>query len=202
MLFGNAGEPSGFLHLLGAVALGLDMNRGDDVVQGRVGRVLTVDDQADVRGRRQRRVGRRRLRWGDRFGPRWFMAGGPVVAAAGLLLLVRLDENTASSLCYTSGTTGNPKGALYSHRSTVLHSYAACMMDTLGKWIKKPFFNELGKLSEGLAAAKKERKWGFVDKTGEWVIEPQFFNAEHFSEGLAPVCQGRCIPALPPAGLP
>ncbi len=34
-----------------------------------------------------------------------------------------LDENTASSLCYTSGTTGNPKGALYSHRSTVLHSY-------------------------------------------------------------------------------
>jgi acyl-CoA synthetase (AMP-forming)/AMP-acid ligase II len=33
-----------------------------------------------------------------------------------------LDENTASSLCYTSGTTGNPKGALYSHRSTVLHA--------------------------------------------------------------------------------
>ncbi|MGE5202342.1 MAG: 3-(methylthio)propionyl-CoA ligase [Acidobacteriota bacterium] len=37
------------------------------------------------------------------------------------------DENTASSLCYTSGTTGNPKGALYSHRSTVLHSFACCM---------------------------------------------------------------------------
>src|SRR5574340_1032978 len=35
------------------------------------------------------------------------------------------DENTASSLCYTSGTTGNPKGALYSHRSTLLHTYAA-----------------------------------------------------------------------------
>src|SRR3954470_9701253 len=34
------------------------------------------------------------------------------------------DENTASSLCYTSGTTGNPKGALYSHRSTLLHTYA------------------------------------------------------------------------------
>ncbi len=33
-----------------------------------------------------------------------------------------LDENAASSLCYTSGTTGNPKGVLYSHRSTVLHS--------------------------------------------------------------------------------
>jgi long-subunit acyl-CoA synthetase (AMP-forming) len=39
------------------------------------------------------------------------------------------DENTASSLCYTSGTTGNPKGALYSHRSTVLHTYgSACPM--------------------------------------------------------------------------
>ncbi len=42
------------------------------------------------------------------------------------------DENTASSLCYTSGTTGNPKGVLYSHRSTVLHSFAACTVDGLG----------------------------------------------------------------------
>lgn len=42
-----------------------------------------------------------------------------------------LDENTASSLCYTSGTTGNPKGVLYSHRSTVLHSYAIIMPDSL-----------------------------------------------------------------------
>lgn len=39
------------------------------------------------------------------------------------------DEHTASSLCYTSGTTGNPKGVLYSHRSTVLHSYAAALPD-------------------------------------------------------------------------
>jgi fatty-acyl-CoA synthase len=43
-----------------------------------------------------------------------------------------LDENTASSLCYTSGTTGNPKGVLYSHRSTVLHAYAGCMADAVG----------------------------------------------------------------------
>jgi 3-(methylthio)propionyl---CoA ligase len=41
------------------------------------------------------------------------------------------DENTASSLCYTSGTTGNPKGVLYSHRSTVLHAMAAAMPDCL-----------------------------------------------------------------------
>ena len=42
------------------------------------------------------------------------------------------DENTASSLCYTSGTTGNPKGVLYSHRSTVLHTMAAALPDCLG----------------------------------------------------------------------
>ena len=41
------------------------------------------------------------------------------------------DENSASSLCYTSGTTGNPKGVLYSHRSTVLHTYAAALPDAL-----------------------------------------------------------------------
>ena len=41
------------------------------------------------------------------------------------------DEHTASSLCYTSGTTGNPKGVLYSHRSTMLHTYAACLPDAL-----------------------------------------------------------------------
>lgn len=41
------------------------------------------------------------------------------------------DERTASSLCYTSGTTGNPKGVLYSHRSTVLHSFTACSADGL-----------------------------------------------------------------------
>ena len=41
------------------------------------------------------------------------------------------DENTASALCYTSGTTGRPKGVLYSHRSTILHAYAACLPDVL-----------------------------------------------------------------------
>ncbi|HSP79268.1 MAG TPA: long-chain fatty acid--CoA ligase, partial [Myxococcaceae bacterium] len=43
-----------------------------------------------------------------------------------------LEERSAAMLCYTSGTTGNPKGVLYSHRSTVLHSLAECMNDALG----------------------------------------------------------------------
>ncbi len=41
------------------------------------------------------------------------------------------DENTASALCYTSGTTGRPKGVLYSHRSTVLHAYAVALPDVM-----------------------------------------------------------------------
>ncbi len=41
------------------------------------------------------------------------------------------DENAAASICYTSGTTGNPKGAVYSHRSTVLHAFAAALPDAM-----------------------------------------------------------------------
>ncbi|TAK51423.1 MAG: long-chain-fatty-acid--CoA ligase [Gammaproteobacteria bacterium] len=43
-----------------------------------------------------------------------------------------LDEREASSLCYTSGTTGHPKGVLYNHRATVLHTYGSALVDTLG----------------------------------------------------------------------
>ena len=44
----------------------------------------------------------------------------------------QFDENTASSMCYTSGTTGDPKAALYSHRSSTLHAYAASLPDVMG----------------------------------------------------------------------
>ena len=43
-----------------------------------------------------------------------------------------LDENSGAGLCYTSGTTGNPKGVLYSHRSNVLHTFGSVMTDAIG----------------------------------------------------------------------
>jgi len=54
-----------------------------------------------------------------------------LAGASDALTWPSFDENTASSLCYTSGTTGNPKGALYSHRSTMLHAYASALPDSL-----------------------------------------------------------------------
>jgi fatty-acyl-CoA synthase len=51
---------------------------------------------------------------------------------AGTYEYPELDERTAAGLCYTSGTTGNPKGVLYSHRSNVLHCLASALADTIG----------------------------------------------------------------------
>ena len=54
-----------------------------------------------------------------------------IAAASSTYQWPTFDENTASSLCYTSGTTGDPKGVLYSHRSTTLHAYAAALPDAM-----------------------------------------------------------------------
>ena len=55
-----------------------------------------------------------------------------VEAENGGYMWPEFDENTAATICYTSGTTGHPKGAVYSHRSTILHTYASALPDSLG----------------------------------------------------------------------
>ena len=55
-----------------------------------------------------------------------------IAGSSGAFAWRNFDEHTACGLCYTSGTTGNPKGALYSHRSNTLLAMIACGTDTLG----------------------------------------------------------------------
>ncbi len=55
-----------------------------------------------------------------------------IADASDEIIWERFDENTACTLCYTSGTTGNPKGVLYSHRSTILHAMAGSFTDVIG----------------------------------------------------------------------
>jgi len=60
-------------------------------------------------------------------------------------------------------------------------------IDSSGKIVIRPQFDEVGGFSEGLAPVLVGDKWGFIDKTGMIVIAPQFFEAGHFREGLAVV---------------
>jgi acyl-CoA synthetase (AMP-forming)/AMP-acid ligase II len=60
------------------------------------------------------------------------------------------DENDPIALCYTSGTTGRPKGVAYSHRSTVLHSLNACLPDYWGL----PMFHGLDQIRDGADRAR------------------------------------------------
>ncbi len=55
-----------------------------------------------------------------------------IAEARGDFAWKEFDEQTACGLCYTSGTTGNPKGVLYSHRSNTLHAMMTCFNDTMG----------------------------------------------------------------------
>ena len=66
----------------------------------------------------------------------------------------QFDENTASSMCYTSGTTGHPKAALYSHRSTLLHAFSTCQVDA-----PEPTYPYAITFAPELSEAKKENIW-------------------------------------------
>jgi fatty-acyl-CoA synthase len=55
-----------------------------------------------------------------------------LVAAAEPFSWPEIDERSAAAMCYTSGTTGNPKGVVYSHRSTYLHTMGSCMGNAFG----------------------------------------------------------------------
>ena len=67
-----------------------------------------------------------------------------------------LDERSAATLCYTSGTTGNPKGVLYSHRSTLLHAYAAALHfqpeDRRGAVVLTAVLHQLDQITEARRA--------------------------------------------------
>lgn len=66
----------------------------------------------------------------------------------------------------------------------------AGLINTEGKQIISPTFEDVGKFSEGMAPAKLDGKYGFIDQNGKWLINPQFTLAEHFNEGVAAVALG------------
>ena len=71
---------------------------------------------------------------GDAFGPRRDAGLRDAAGArtARVSLYPEIDERAAAAMCYTSGTTGNPKGVAYSHRSTYLHSFGISSAQAMG----------------------------------------------------------------------
>jgi 3-(methylthio)propionyl---CoA ligase len=82
----------------------------------------------------------------------------------------QLDENSASTLCYTSGTTGNPKGVLYSHRSTVLHAFCSVSADAMALsdpvWQERPLL--LVRIVSGHSLDRDSMLTYLADKVAKW----------------------------------
>jgi len=99
------------------------------------------------------------------------------------------DEGTASSLCYTSGTTGNPKGVLYSHRSTVLHAFSCCMANNtaIAMWDSVcpvvPMFH-VNAWGIPYSAAMAGRSWCFPAPNLDGASLYDLFQAERVTIGL------------------
>ena len=113
----------------GAAHLHRQPRQGQGHLRRRLAGSAAREGGADVRGRRAVRRGRRR---GRGRAPERDPLRGPDRAERRAYDYPDLDERTAAGLCYTSGTTGNPKGVLYSHRSNVLHCLASGLADTIG----------------------------------------------------------------------
>ncbi len=97
-------------------------------------------------------------------------------------ILVKLDCGIEA------GDPGTPKG--FSDGlllASVYEPYANGFIDTHGKFVIAPQFDEGRSFSDGLAAVCVKEKWGYIDTKGAWVIKPQFANAKDFKSGLAPV---------------
>ncbi|MBC5810145.1 MAG: long-chain fatty acid--CoA ligase [Candidatus Eremiobacteraeota bacterium] len=97
-----------------------------------------------------------------------------------------LDENTASSLCYTSGTTGDPKGVLYTHRSTVLHAFSSCMSET-----GRPFENNRALMP--IVPMFHVNAWGLpycAPMSGAKLVLP---GALHDAEPLYDLLENECV---------
>jgi hypothetical protein len=90
------------------------------------------------------------------------------------LLLTGLFHSPAEAQRYLAGAGVNGKWGF---------------IDTSGKWVIHPVFDEVRNFSEGLAGAKEGEKWGYITSSGEWAIQPFCKRAEDFSEGLARVIE-------------